>query len=205
MNTVCWLIHYDSLSLFYGKTMTTMSQKWMLHNINYCFFMEWHQVAFILLFTSQLTTLNNYLCALDTTLRILITWYKLHVMNYSTRILCNYTQLAKVPHLGFLAQWLGMTRSEPLLQEADPSILNSTVWAWMEDKMVLIKKTSGIWLFFSHNLTIILLCSERDLNLGPSRILLSLKIAKLLLYPLSHHGRINIHYCCFYVILTLTY
>ena len=31
---------------------------------------------------SQLTVLNNYLCALDTTLRILITKYKLHIMNY---------------------------------------------------------------------------------------------------------------------------
>ena len=33
------------------------------------------------LFTSQLTVLNNYL-VLDTTPRTLITWYKLHVMNY---------------------------------------------------------------------------------------------------------------------------
>ena len=32
-------------------------------------------------FTSQLTVLN-YLCALDTTLRILIKWYKLHVKKY---------------------------------------------------------------------------------------------------------------------------
>ena len=40
----------------------------------------WHQVAFILLFTSQFTVLINYLCALDTTLRIMNTWYKLHVM-----------------------------------------------------------------------------------------------------------------------------
>ena len=36
------------------------------------FLMEWHQVAFILLFTSQLTVPNNYLCTLDTTLRTLI-------------------------------------------------------------------------------------------------------------------------------------
>ena len=33
--------------------------------------MQWHQVAFILLFTSQTTVLNNYLCELDTTLSIL--------------------------------------------------------------------------------------------------------------------------------------
>ena len=44
------------------------------------------QVAFILLFTSQLTVFNNHLWALDTTLRILNTWYKLHVMNYITHI-----------------------------------------------------------------------------------------------------------------------
>ena len=29
--------------------------------------MLWNQMAFILLFTSKLTVLNNYLCALDTT------------------------------------------------------------------------------------------------------------------------------------------
>ena len=34
------------------------------------------------LFTSQLTVLNNYLCELDTFLRVLITCYKLHVMNF---------------------------------------------------------------------------------------------------------------------------
>ena len=34
-----------------------------------------YQVAFILLFTSQLTVLNNYLCSLDTTLIILNTLY----------------------------------------------------------------------------------------------------------------------------------
>ena len=39
-------------------------------------------MAFIFLFTSQFTILNNHLCALDTTLRKLITWYKLHVMIY---------------------------------------------------------------------------------------------------------------------------
>ena len=32
--------------------------------------------------TTQFTVLNNHLGALDTTLRILITWYKLHVLNY---------------------------------------------------------------------------------------------------------------------------
>ena len=37
------------------------------------FYCKWHEVAFILLFTSQLTVLNNDLCALDTTLRVLIT------------------------------------------------------------------------------------------------------------------------------------
>ena len=35
------------------------------------FFMLWYQVALIFLVTSQLTVLNNYLCALDTTIRIL--------------------------------------------------------------------------------------------------------------------------------------
>ena len=44
--------------------------------------MLWHQVAFILLYTSQFTVLIDYLCILDTTLRVLITRYKLHVMNY---------------------------------------------------------------------------------------------------------------------------
>ena len=37
------------------------------------FLMKWDQVAFILLFTSQYTVLKNYLCALDTTLRVLNT------------------------------------------------------------------------------------------------------------------------------------
>ena len=37
-------------------------------------------MVFILFFISQFTVLNNHLCALDTTLRILISWYKLHVM-----------------------------------------------------------------------------------------------------------------------------
>ena len=49
--------------------------------------MYWHQVAFILLFTSPLTLLDNYLCALDTTLRIRNTWYKLHVINYQSTAL----------------------------------------------------------------------------------------------------------------------
>ena len=42
-----------------------------LHNATFCetvwqkhFFMYWHQVAFILLCTSQFTVLNNHLCAL---------------------------------------------------------------------------------------------------------------------------------------------
>ena len=44
----------------------------------YFLLMKWHQVAFILAFTSQFTVLVNYLCALDTTLRILNTCYRLH-------------------------------------------------------------------------------------------------------------------------------
>ena len=60
--------------------------------------MYWHQVGSILLLTSQFTVLIiNYLCALDTTLRVLITWYKLHVMNYisdtSTRVMSHSTVL----------------------------------------------------------------------------------------------------------------
>ena len=39
-------------------------------------------MALISYFTPQLTVLSNYLCALATTLRLLITWCKLHVMNY---------------------------------------------------------------------------------------------------------------------------
>ena len=39
-------------------------------------------MAFILLITSHFTVLNYHLCALDTTLRIVITWDKLHVMSY---------------------------------------------------------------------------------------------------------------------------
>ena len=42
----------------------------------------WHQVAFILLITSQFTVLINYLCALDATLRVLNTCYRLHVHIY---------------------------------------------------------------------------------------------------------------------------
>ena len=39
------------------------------------YFFEWHQVAYILVFTSQLQFLINYLCTLDTSLRILNTSY----------------------------------------------------------------------------------------------------------------------------------
>ena len=46
------------------------------------FFMWWHQVAFIFLFTSQCKALINYLRILDTTLRELNTWYRLHVICY---------------------------------------------------------------------------------------------------------------------------
>ena len=42
------------------------------HKCTLCFFMFWHQVALILLFTSQLTILKYYLCALDTFLRLLM-------------------------------------------------------------------------------------------------------------------------------------
>ena len=54
----------------------------MLDLCGQLFLMLWHQVAFILLFTSQFTVLINYLCILDTTLRTLNTWDTLHVMNY---------------------------------------------------------------------------------------------------------------------------
>ena len=72
-------------SLHLTKAKATTSLVWtsiILLILFFYFLILWHQVAFIILFTSQLTVLNNYLCALDTTLRILITWYKLHVMNY---------------------------------------------------------------------------------------------------------------------------
>ena len=41
----------------------------------------WHQVAFILLFTSTIHSPYNHFCVLDTTLGVLNTWYRLHVMN----------------------------------------------------------------------------------------------------------------------------
>ena len=52
---------------------------------NISFLMSWHRVAFILLFTSRLTVLTNYLCALHTTLRytepmIQITLYELNFL-----------------------------------------------------------------------------------------------------------------------------
>ena len=65
------------------------------------FFMKWHQVAFILLFTSQFTVLINYVCILDTTLRVLNTWYRLHVICYISFwgvIVCVETSL----HLSIL-------------------------------------------------------------------------------------------------------
>ena len=68
--------------------LTTVSPRWLSKKYILGGFLQvflnmfWHQAAFILLFTSQLKVLNNYLCALDTTFRILNTWYKLHVMNY---------------------------------------------------------------------------------------------------------------------------
>ena len=59
-------------------------------------------MAFILLFTSQLTVLTNYLCALDTTLTILITWYKFHLMNY-----------IKFPFLSEINKWSPLLGFEP--------------------------------------------------------------------------------------------
>ena len=48
------------------------------------FFMFWNQVAFIFLFTSQFTVLINYLCAVDTTLRLLL---GIHMPIHNTAVL----------------------------------------------------------------------------------------------------------------------
>ena len=84
-------------------------------------------MAFILLFTTQLTVLNNYICALDTTFRILITWYKLHVMKiyhssmevYSGFIIPFYSEFLPYKHsqagfeLGILAWAIEWTMKKP--------------------------------------------------------------------------------------------
>ena len=65
--------------------------------------MYWHQVAFILLFTSQLTVLINYLCALDTTL-LQSTEHMVQIIcyefMYTQRVHCNdiLLILAEVPY-----------------------------------------------------------------------------------------------------------
>ena len=52
----------------------------------FCFF---HQVAFISLFTSTIHGPKNHFCVLDTTLEVLNTWYKLHVMILYCPAFCN--------------------------------------------------------------------------------------------------------------------
>ena len=83
--------HFYSYSYHTGLVKTTS----ILLNKLFIFFqelekngiMKWHQVAFILFLTSQLTVHNIHLCVLDTTLRTLITWYKLYVrLLYNTLI-----------------------------------------------------------------------------------------------------------------------
>ena len=63
-------------SFYLGKTcvnLNILTVGYSFKRAQIFFGMLWHQVAFILLFTSQLIALSNYLCALDTTLRLLIT------------------------------------------------------------------------------------------------------------------------------------
>ena len=65
----------DSLSFICKLTVWRWSLPIWEKKIVNIFLMFRHQVAFILLFTSPFTVLNNHLCALDTTLRIHLTGY----------------------------------------------------------------------------------------------------------------------------------
>ena len=58
-------------------------------NTKSCFMLR-HKVAFIILFTLQLTVLNNHCCALGTTFIILKTWYILQVIDYISVFTPNY-------------------------------------------------------------------------------------------------------------------